>query len=612
MKLQNLLLPKVGICMEEQMFFHREKGREREVFFLAEENALKFIKFGMCKFDTYFNGLSIAKWKKYTNIGEVSLSVTLKGTFEVTLTNLETTLKKPAVRVIHKVCIHADEPKQFTFPYHLYEYRGMLAFELKALEDDSYYYGGWYEGRICKADLQEVRLALNICTFKREPYIRRNLSVLHNYLLEQPGIELNGHLRVYISDNGRTLQADEQTDAWVRIVPNKNVGGAGGFTRGMLEIMHHSSEFMATHVLMMDDDIIIEPESIYRTYAFLCCRKQEYQNLFIGGAMLRMDDQKVQVESGASWNAGRLVSNKANMVLDDLSACLENEEEEYTEYNAWWYCCTPMQVITPDNLPLPIFIRGDDLEYGLRNMKHMLLLNGICVWHEAFENKYSSSLKYYVLRNLLYDNALHFPDYSLKDFLIRLYSEALREILYYRYKNIDLMCRGVSDFYRGVDYLKCTDGEKLHQEILAAGYQAVPVEQLTDVAYRTSVLRESMHPTEPRWKRLWRFLTCNGYLLPAKKVSGRNIQVVSMSNCYPSNFYRQKQVLNYDPSTAKGFITQRSWKGVLHAVAKLLAVTWKSLFRYHRAMQEFARHSAILMQEQFWLKYLEIEDRGEN
>ena len=37
MKLQNLLLPKVGICTEEQMFFRRENGREREVSFLKEE-----------------------------------------------------------------------------------------------------------------------------------------------------------------------------------------------------------------------------------------------------------------------------------------------------------------------------------------------------------------------------------------------------------------------------------------------------------------------------------------------------------------------------------------------------------------------------------------------
>lgn len=611
MKLQNLLLPEVGICMEEKMYFQREKGHEREVFYLPKEHALRFTKYGLCRFDTYFNGLSVAKWKKYTKVGHISLCVTLKGDFEVTLTNPEYTSGKVVFRIVDKICIHTEQPQLFTFPYHLYEYRGMLTFELRALEGDSVYYGGWYEGSVQEEDLQEVRIALNICTFKREPYVLRNLENLRCSMIDNPESELYEHLKIYISDNGRTLPAEKLNDTWVCIVPNKNVGGAGGFTRGLMEIMHHSSEFAATHVLMMDDDIIIEPESIYRTYALLRCRKQEYADMFVGGAMLRMDDQKVQVEAGASWNAGKLVSNKANVALDHCKTCLKNEEEEYTEYNAWWYCCTPMRLVSPDNLPLPIFIRGDDLEYGLRNMKHLVLLNGICVWHEVFENKYASYLKYYVLRNLLYDNAMHFPDYSLKSFLIRLYSEAVREILYYRYKNIDLLCRGVDDFFKGVDFLKHTDGEALHKEILAAGYQALPMDQLADVAYRAPLLSENLQPTEPGWKRIWRFLTCNGYLLPTKKFSGKNVQVVSMAVCFPSNFYRQKRVLNYDSSSAKGFVTQRSWKEVLKAVRRLLGVTWKSLFRFHSAMREFGKRSRELMGESFWKEYLGMEDIGE-
>lgn len=607
MKLQNLLLPEVGICMEEKMYFQREKGHEREVFYLPKEHALRFTKYGLCKFDTYFNGLSVAKWKKYTNIASFRLCITLKGDFEVTLTNPEYTAGKAVVRVVDKICVHADQPQRFTFPYHLYEYRGMVSFELRALEGNSYYYGGWYEGSIKEKDLREVRLALNICTFKREPYVMRNLTNLRSCMIDNADSELYGHLRVYISDNGKTLPADELNDDWVYIVPNKNVGGAGGFTRGLMEIIYHNSEFAATHALLMDDDIIIEPESIYRTYALLRCRKQEYADLFVGGSMLRMDDQKVQVEAGASWNAGKLVSNKANMMLDSQSACLKNEEEEYTEYNAWWYCCMPMHVVSLNNLPLPLFIRGDDLEYGLRNMEQLVLLNGICVWHEVFENKYASYLKYYVLRNLLYDNAIHFPDYSLKSFLARLYSEAVREILYYRYKNIELLCRGVDDFLKGVNFLKRTDGEKLHKEILAAGYQAVPVEQLTDVAYHAPLLQKNMHPTEPKWKRVWRFLTCNGYLLPAKRISGKNIQVVSMAVCFPSNFYRQNRVLNYDPASAKGFVTQRSRKEALRAVGRLLGVTWRAMFRYHRAMRAFRKHSQELTREKFWRSYLGMD-----
>ena len=49
----------------------------------------------------------------------------------------------------------------------------------------------------------------------------------------------------------------------------------------------------------------------------------------------------------------------------------------------------------------------DDVEYGVRNIKHLVLMNGICVWHEPFEHKYASSLEYYNVRNRLVNCALH-------------------------------------------------------------------------------------------------------------------------------------------------------------------------------------------------------------
>lgn len=49
--------------------------------------------------------------------------------------------------------------------------------------------------------------------------------------------------------------------------------------------------------------------------------------------------------------------------------------------------CIPA-VVRPDKAHAHL-IRGDDIEYGLRNCKRLVTLNGICVWHEPFESKYS-------------------------------------------------------------------------------------------------------------------------------------------------------------------------------------------------------------------------------
>ena len=575
MKLQNLLFPEAGICSETTLYMRKKD----DVDFLAHNKALAFSKNAVCTFDTYFNSLSIEKWKKYTKINSISLVLKLKGDFEITLLNKEKIHDTIVEKVISIHHISSDKATTITFPFHIFEFKGMLFFKLKALTDISEYYGGWYESQMDEAQLQDVNLAINICTFKREAFVLKNLEILNENILNNEENELSEHLQIFISDNA---------------------GGVGGFTRGLIEIMEHQSSYSATHALMMDDDIVIETESLYRTYSILRCIKDEYKEAFIGGAMLRLDKQRIQVESGAIWNAGNLVSLKCGLDLGQVDACLYNEIEEYAEYNAWWYCCTPMSIVNDKNLPLPIFIRGDDLEYGLRNTKNLILLNGICVWHEPFENKYSSFLNYYILRNLLYDNALHCPNYSKWDFLKQLYKTTIRELTYYRYKNVELLFKGVEDFYKGVKFLENTDAEKLHKEVMKMGYKAVPVEQL-DMRFSYPVYQRSLQKQEGKIKRLRRFATLNGLLLPAKYTT-----ITSMALCRPINFYRTKRVMQYDVASKKAFIVERDRKRTMQLLQELLKLTLKTLTVYDFKMQEFGKNVGRITNIDFWKKYLDI------
>ena len=260
-----------------------------------------------------------------------------------------------------------------------------------------------------------------------------------------------------------------------------------------------------------------------------------------------------------------------------------------------------MSVVREDNLPLPIFIRGDDLEYGLRNMKHLLLMNGICVWHEPFENKYSSFLEYYIIRNLLYDNALHCPDFSKWQFLKRLYGSVVRQLYYYRYQNVELIFRGVNDFFKGVDFLRETDGEKLHQEIMAAGYKARPVEEL-EMPFDYPAYERSFRENDRRLHKLIRMVTFNGLLLPAKRNN-----VVSMAQCRPVNFYRAKRVFQYDVTSKRAFVTEKSIKKSLRCLFQLIPVTFKVLFQFEQAKESFRCDAQALMTEQSWSQYLELE-----
>jgi galactofuranosylgalactofuranosylrhamnosyl-N-acetylglucosaminyl-diphospho-decaprenol beta-1,5/1,6-galactofuranosyltransferase len=115
---------------------------------------------------------------------------------------------------------------------------------------------------VAQEKVRDVKIGIAICTFKREPFIEKNLRILNEAILKNPESPLYGHLEVFVADNGQTLDRERLSSDKIHINPNRNLGGAGGFTRDLIEIMTHNDELHVTHALLMDDDIVIEPESL--------------------------------------------------------------------------------------------------------------------------------------------------------------------------------------------------------------------------------------------------------------------------------------------------------------------------------------------------------------
>jgi len=618
--LQHLLLPQVGICTESALFFRTGKGGKAVMD--HEAGALVAEKGAQCDFSTYFNGLSVEKWKKYTSIGNIFLVLKLSGDWDVAVTRAtriesrgspeafgttedgEPDNSANVARTVLDVArFRSDEPAEFTVPCRLDEAKGIVGVTLRAREAGSAFSGGRYEAEMEEADERDVDLLVDICTFRREPYLLRNLAIFRKEIFDDPLNPLRDHLRVHVSDNAGTLPRDEIASEKIRIVANPNTGGAGGFTRGLVEELALPADKRCTHVVMMDDDVVVEPESLFRTYSFLRCRKAGFEDLFVGGAMLRIDRPAQQEESGATWNAGQLCSNKKGLVLETLEACLYNETEETVDYNAWWFCCIPFHLVGETNLPLPIFIRGDDVEYGLRNRSRVLLLNGICVWHEPFEGKYSSFLSYYILRNQFCDNALHVPGYgsraAVRDF-VRL---AVRALLFYRYKDLKLLCRGVDDFFKGPEFLLSSDGEALHKNVMSEGYRAVPADELP-VAFRLGEYACTLvNRHENRLHRWIRLASFNGCLLPAKRTV-----CIPVALALPVHVFRARTVVNYNLAARRAFVTRKSWRETTVCLALAARTCLKLLLFGGRARRRFARGAAELQSLAFWKRYLHIEE----
>ena len=350
----------------------------------------------------------------------------------------------------------------------------------------------------------------------------------------------------------------------------------------------------------MDDDVILQPEAIYRTYKLLTLLKQEYQDSYVGGAMLRTDKQWFQTEAGGRWNCGALISCKSGLDLRDLNACLCNEFEEKYEFNAWWYCVIPMEFIRKDNLPLPIFIRGDDVEYGLRNMKHLILMNGICVWHEPFEFKYSSIIYYYIFRNRLIGNAVRNIEYSQKQFIKEFRNWFKRELFMMRYQNADLLLDGVIAFLNGIDWFKKQDGEEIHRQVIARGYKLKYIDEL-DIPFDYGLYEKTLHFFEPKMQQIKRKILLNGIFLKPNRIA-----IVPVIEPHIAYVYRAGAVLHYDVASKKGFVTYKNIKEFRNLYFEYCKVICQVKKKYKMRKKEWFERKDEITNLDFWNKYLNL------
>ncbi len=271
------------------------------------------------------------------------------------------------------------------------------------------------------------------------------------------------HIVMRVVDNGRTLDTEKYNSEYVHIYPNQNVGGAGGFTRGIIESM--DAEKKPTHIILMDDDVKILPESLIRTYSLLAIMKDEYDSHFISGAMLFMEHMNIQHEDiGYVHKDGSYGPRKPGFQLHLWDHVFMNEEEYEPmpdSYAGWWYCCIPVKTIDMNKLPIPLFIRGDDVEYSVKQHARFITLGGICIWHKGFANKYNAALELYLVhRNSLITQAMS-GIYQDADFIERINGFFEKEIRRLSYQSCELLLDAVEDYLNGPEFMLTPQGEQI-------------------------------------------------------------------------------------------------------------------------------------------------------
>lgn len=321
---------------------------------------------------------------------------------------------------------------------------------------------------------QDVKLAICTTTFKKERYIERNVRAIRDTILAQSNARddahradthdlVGDHFVMNVVDNGRTLDAGKLEGGGIRVFPNPNAGGAGGFARGMIESMGEG----VTHAIMMDDDVSFCPEAFVRTYNLLSIVKDEYRDAFVSGGMMSMYDVDIQTEdTGFMTYGGACQATKPPLRLSLVHEIVHNETFEppayrpechdtFQRYAAWWYCAIPMTQIRKRGLPLPLFVRYDDVGYALRDnddaTRRFMTMNGICVWHEPFFMRYDGAVeRYQTTRNSLIIRAASdaAPMSDFKQMITHTFKLELKRL---NYDDAQLICEGIEDYLQGPD-----------------------------------------------------------------------------------------------------------------------------------------------------------------
>jgi len=403
--------------------------------------------------NTYFGRFPASYWQRWTRSDEVRIEAVISGSGTVRLLGSDVFGQSRIV-----------DGQQATGPQ---DHRIVLRAPLTQFLD-----GGalWLEFETAAGTLavEQVRWSVAeaghrrptvivICTFNRADDC---LSTLRT-LADDPEV-LAGLETVYVIDQGTdTLdsrdafaEVQESLGGSLRYVRQPNLGGAGGFTRGIFEALR-DEDAGRTNLLLMDDDIRLETDTVLRLQALA---DATVHPTVVGGQMLKaLHPNRLHVGAEEADLSVLRAGAPVEGALFDVDATRVHQEVRVdAAYNGWWACLIPSEVVRAIGYPLPVFFQWDDIEFGLRAGAAgfpTVSLPGAGVWHADFTWKnWDDWSRYFSFRNSLIASALH-SEFDLRSVTEHLARQLTSYLVTMRYGLAATMIKAVEDFLRGPEGL---------------------------------------------------------------------------------------------------------------------------------------------------------------
>ena len=587
--LQHLIFPEQGICTEPDLFFHLLGAAA----FHEKTRSITLDVGAAALFDTYFNAFSVGKWHDACKLEGLFLAVTGRGQVEIKV--FQAVPDRSWEMLVSEV-VTLTKVRETLFDLSHYAENstwGVIYFEARAVGPGVVLTSARFlaPGQIDP----NVQLALSITTFKREAQVENTARRLAKYF---ETAEFAGQMHVFVIDNGDSAEIPEH-EKFTRL-PNTNLGGAGGFTRGMME----ATAAGFSHVLFMDDDASIPMESLHRTYAFLTLTKDP--KVAIAGAMINNTDKWRMWENGAIFDR-KCRPQFSGTDLRDRGQLMQMEFESGRSmsskmYGGWWYFAFPVAQVSRH--PFPFFVRGDDVNFSLVNEFHIMTLPGVVSFADDFTDKESPLTWYLDLRSHMVHHL------TLDKMEIGAVGVAkigvwffLRNLAKFQYETIEAILLAWEHVMQGPDYfVKNAD---------AAGPRAT-IKALTRVEAWKPVANLDLTERRRNWigQRLRRKLyplTLNGHFLPFFGRWGNRIVVPPMMRGHLDVVWGASRITYLNSNRDKGYtVTQSKLRGAWASI-RLAVVCLRFLAGYSRLRATYRKRYPEITTSTYWRGALSLD-----
>ncbi len=450
-------------------------------------------------FGTYFNAFPASYWRRHTVVDAVRLTVRLEGE-NGTVIVYRSMANGRSQRVDSGTVEGSAGEFSFDLPLKPFVDGGWYWYDVVSAENDVVVESAEWTAQVAPEHATQGTVTIGITTMNRQDFCAKLLGQIG----DAPA--LSGVVdEVVVMEQGKDKVVDSEffpaaraaLGDRLRIIEQGNIGGSGGFARAQYEALKADR---SDYVLMLDDDVECETEGIVRAAVFGdLCRTPT----IVGGHMFSIYE-KTQLHSFGErvepysfwWGSVPGVTPGWDFGERNLRSTRWLHARVDVDYNGWFMCLIPVPVLKEIGLSLPVFIKWDDSEFGLRAKEAgfpTVSMPGAAVWHVPWTDKNDALdwQSYFHVRNRMIAALLH-SKYPRGGRLLReSFNHQVKHLVSMQYSTVELRHKALEDVLAGPQVLHGILGTTLPElKSLVAGSDDATI--IADPAQLPAVKRHKL------------------------------------------------------------------------------------------------------------------------